>query len=112
MSELNFKSYQEQAATFASYNNINYPYFALVEEVGEFCGKIAKNMRGDRGAKETQELMQKEVGDILWNLSEICTLNGWSLEEIANQNIKKLTARKVLGTIKGDGDEREQQVGN
>lgn len=101
-----FKEYQAKAHTFATYGNMNYPYFALVEEVGEFCGKIAKNMRGDRSAEETQALMQKEVGDILWNLSEICTLNGWSLEQIAEQNIKKLSARQKNGVIKGDGDER------
>lgn len=101
-----FKQYQDKAHTFATYGNMNYPYFALVEEVGEFCGKIAKNMRGDRSAEETQALMQKEVGDILWNLSEICTLNGWSLSEIADKNIKKLTDRQEKGTIKGDGDAR------
>lgn len=106
MSELNFNSYQEQAATFATYSNINYPYFALVEEVGEFCGKIAKNMRGDRSAEETQAAMRKEAGDILWNLSEICTLNGWSLKEIAEENIKKLTDRAARDVIKGDGDSR------
>lgn len=106
MSELNFQSYQQQATAFATYGNLNYPYFALVEEVGEFCGKIAKNMRGDRSAEETKALMRKEAGDILWNLSEICTLNGWSLQDIAAENIKKLTDRAARDVIKGSGDER------
>lgn len=103
---MNMNEYQLEASTFATYNNMNYPYFALVEEVGEFCGKIAKNMRGDRSPEETQALMKKEAGDILWNLSEICTLNGWTLEEIAQQNLEKLRSRKERDLIKGDGDER------
>lgn len=106
MQDLNFNTYQQQAAVFATYGNLNYPYFALVEEVGEFCGKIAKNMRGDRSAEETKALMRKEAGDILWNLSEICTLNGWSLQEVAQENLDKLTDRANRDKIKGDGDER------
>lgn len=101
-----FKEYQDKACTFASYGNMNYPYFALVEEVGEFCGKIAKNMRGDRDQHETVELLKKEVGDILWNLAEICTINGWDLGELAAANISKLESRKERDVIKGDGDER------
>lgn len=106
MSELNFQTYQQQATVFATYGNLNYPYFALVEEVGEFCGKIAKNMRGDRSAEETKTCMRKEAGDILWNLSEICTLNGWNLQDIAQENLDKLTDRANRNKIRGDGDER------
>jgi hypothetical protein len=29
---------------------------------------------------------------------------GWSLEEVAQQNLDKLAARKVAGTIDGNGD--------
>lgn len=103
---MTFKDYQLVATTYANYGNINYPYFALVEEVGEFCGKIAKNMRGDRDAAETQDLMKKEVGDILWNLAEICSINGWDLGEIAIGNLEKLASRKERDVIRGDGDQR------
>lgn len=106
MQDLDFNSYQQQATVFATYGNLNYPYFALVEEVGEFCGKIAKNMRGDNSAEETQAAMRKEAGDILWNLSEICTLNGWSLKDIAQENLSKLESRAARGLIKGSGDDR------
>lgn len=106
MQDLNFQTYQQQATAYASYGNTNYPYFALVEEVGEFCGKIAKNMRGDRNAEETKALMRKEAGDILWNLSEICSLNGWSLQDIAQENLNKLADRAARDRIKGDGDVR------
>jgi hypothetical protein len=29
---------------------------------------------------------------------------GWSLEEVAQQNLEKLAARKQAGTIDGNGD--------
>ena len=103
---MKMNEYQAKASEFATYTNMNYPYFALIEEVGEFCGKIAKNMRGDRSHQETQAMMKKEAGDILWNLAEICTLNGWTLAEVASENIAKLESRKERDLIKGDGDVR------
>jgi NTP pyrophosphatase (non-canonical NTP hydrolase) len=103
---MKLNDYQKEATKFAGYSNMNYPYFALVEEVGEFCGKIAKNMRGDRSLEDTHALMKKEAGDILWNLSEICSINGWSLEDIAKENLAKLSSRKERDVIKGDGDVR------
>lgn len=103
---MKLNEYQVEASTFATYNNMNYPYFALVEEVGEFCGKIAKNMRGDTSYEDAQAKMKKEAGDILWNLSEICTLNGWTLEEIAQQNLEKLRSRKERDVVRGSGDDR------
>lgn len=101
---MNFKEYQDKATTFAAYPNINYPYFALVEEVGEFFGKIAKGLRKDE--RPCEEALKKELGDILWNLSEIASIRGWNLQEIAEGNISKLEARKEAGTIVGEGDER------
>jgi hypothetical protein len=29
---------------------------------------------------------------------------GWSLEDVAQQNLDKLAARKAIGTIDGNGD--------
>ena len=46
----------------------------------------------------------KEAGDILWQLSGLCHVMGWSLEDVAAKNLAKLAARKEAGTIDGDGD--------
>ena len=35
----------------------------------------------------------KELGDLLWFISEMCTARGWSLEDVMKLNIKKLRAR-------------------
>lgn len=117
--ELN--DYQKQAMTtcMPSSENFSYMFLNLVGEVGEFASKVAKAIRkgnaeishsklsriGDTDmlAKQEEELM-KEAGDCLWQLSGLCTVMGWSLEEVAQQNLDKLAARKVAGTIDGNGD--------
>ena len=50
------------------------------------------------------EELKKEAGDILWQLSGLCTVMDWSLEDIAQMNLDKLQARKAIGTIDGNGD--------
>ena len=53
--------------------------------------------------KQEKEL-KKEAGDVLWQLSGLCTIMGWSLEDVAQINLDKLSARKAVGTIDGNGD--------
>lgn len=108
---MNIDEYQTKAREFALYLNHDneedialYPFLALSEETGETCGKLAKSLRGD---KELQEYdLAKELGDVLWNLSECARQIGWRLSDVAQLNINKLSARKEADTIKGDGDDR------
>lgn len=122
--ELN--QYQEKAMTtcMPSSENFSYMFLNLVGEVGEFASKVAKEIRkenmcigvnstkrnehywfthdGDSYAKE--EELKKEAGDVLWQLSGLCSVMGWSLEDVAQMNLDKLAARKKAGTIVGSGD--------
>ena len=118
---MELKEYQERAMTtcMPSSNNFSYMFLNLVGEVGEFASKVAKAIRkgnaeisnsklsriGDTDmlAKQEDEL-KKEAGDILWQLSGLCSVMGWSLEDVAQQNLDKLAARKAVGTIDGNGD--------
>ncbi len=103
---MNFKDYQEKAWSFAlpSAQNHKYVYYGLIGEVGEFYGKEAKQVRD--GTNYDEAALKKELGDILWFVAGIATINGWDLNEIAEGNIKKLQARKEFGTIGGSGDNR------
>lgn len=123
--EITLNKYQDKAMTtcMASCKNISYMLLNLVGEVGEFSSKIAKLIRkgdatiggkclpnnlqtilkGDDFLNADIELM-KEAGDILWQLSGLCSVMGWSLEEVAQMNLDKLAARKAAGTIDGNGD--------
>ena len=50
--------------------------------------------------------LQKEAGDILWQLAGLCRVMGWSLEDIAQQNLDKLADCQRRGKIDGEGDNR------
>lgn len=122
---MELQTYQEKAMTtcMESSNNFSYMFLNLVGEVGELASKVAKEIRKgnlvigatampnkimpyvneDEWWAKEEELM-KEAGDILWQLSGLCSVMGWSLEEVAQMNLDKLAARKVAGTIDGNGD--------
>lgn len=121
--ELN--EYQKRAmeTCMPSCENISYMLLNLVGEVGEFSSKIAKHIRkgnmtiggkclpnglhttleGESWLNADIELM-KEAGDILWQLSGLCSVMGWELNDVAKMNLNKLAARKEAGTIDGSGD--------
>lgn len=120
--ELN--DYQERAMVtcMPTCNNASYMLLNMVGEVGEFASKIAKGIRkgemmikdnnlcldSKKVTKESFERMDEslmaEAGDILWQLSGLCTVMGWDLEKVAEYNLKKLSERKKNGTIAGNGD--------
>ena len=125
MKELTLKDYQEKAMTtcMESSNNFSYMFLNLVGEVGELASKVAKALRKetgmmdgpnfyyykyqDEGQSSSESLyaeLKKEAGDILWQLSGLCSVMGWSLEDVAQMNLDKLAARKAAGTIDGSGD--------
>lgn len=126
--ELNEYQKRAMSTCMPSCENISYMLLNLVGEVGEFASKVAKAVRKDQVKigwweegkeadendliptcsyfdwKEMDEELKKEAGDILWQLSGLCTVMGWSLEDIAQMNLDKLAARKKAGTIVGNGD--------
>lgn len=128
--ELNEYQKRAMSTCMPSCKNISYMLLNLVGEVGEFSSKIAKAIRKKQvsiggsssinrnylivrtNSPETidfdiltfDEELKKEAGDILWQLSGLCRVMGWSLEDVAQMNLDKLAARKEAGTIDGNGD--------
>ena len=80
----------------------------LVSEAGEVAGKVKKIFRDNKGmiSKITQQELAKELGDVLWYVSQLSTELGLSLDDIAVKNIEKLRSRKKRGKLKGSGDNR------
>jgi NTP pyrophosphatase (non-canonical NTP hydrolase) len=95
--ELAFKTALETA------KNPAYMVSNLTSEAGEVAGKYAKWIRD--GILD-EEGMQKEVGDVFWQIAGLATVMGWSLADIASQNLKKLAQRQINNTLKGSGDDR------
>lgn len=127
---LNFNEYQEKANSTALYMEniqpiidklptiadreritqaVSMSYTGLgMGESGEAQGNIKKMIRDDGGliSEERRNKLIKEMGDQLWYIAEACKLIDVPMNEVAEQNIKKLFSRKERGKLTGDGDER------
>lgn len=122
--ELSLKEYQRRAmeTCLPTADNFSYMMLNLVGEVGEFASKVAKAIRKDQLGIHKEDLHVKdsgrelfqdmdaelmaEAGDILWQLSGLCSVMGWSLDEVAEANLDKLANRKQRNVIDGNGDNR------
>ena len=124
--ELNEYQKRAMATCMSSCDNVTYMLLNLAAEVGEFAGKVAKARRRDEvifsrdgdmwwntnkiavaeGAEKLNAELKKEAGDILWQLSGLCHVMGWELEDVATGNLDKLASRQQRGVIDGNGDNR------
>jgi NTP pyrophosphatase (non-canonical NTP hydrolase) len=113
MKRIDFKQYQDFTHTtniLPSDKTEQYLMTGLASEVGELCSNYAKRLR-DVDDETTSKInyilrQEQELGDICWFISEICTLYELRLDEVAQENMKKLKDRQKRDKIKGDGDDR------
>ena len=110
---LDFTTYQKGARSTAVYpgkgeGNWTYPALGLAGETGEICEKLKKAIRDDGGKVNAERLalLSKELGDVLWYIAALSTELGLDMEQIAQQNLDKLAARKSANKLHGDGDNR------
>jgi NTP pyrophosphatase (non-canonical NTP hydrolase) len=110
---MNFKEYQEETGKTAVYPKIGgvgilYPVLGLCGESGEVAEKLKKVFRDNKGIidDDTKNAIEKELGDVLWYISECCTSLKLDLETVALKNIEKLQERKKNNTLHGSGDNR------
>lgn len=88
------KEYQEfckQGHSPAIAGNPLYYTTGLAGETGEVCELVKKSAR-DSILIDTKALI-KELGDVLWYLTNIASIYGITLQEIIDGNIAKLKAR-------------------
>ncbi len=109
---MNFKEYQQRSLTTALYpdrgSNFIYPTLGLCGEAGEVSEKIKKVVRDRQGVIDDQVRAEisKELGDVLWYVSQLATELGLSLDAIAEDNLEKLASRKNRNMLQGSGDNR------
>ena len=80
------KTRQEELANYA---------LGMVCEAGE-AGDIIKKVVYHNHALNDID-MKKELGDVLWYIANLCTVLGYSLEDVATMNIEKLKKRYPNG---------------
>tara|TARA_B100000886_G_scaffold130557_1_gene88013 strand:- start:2318 stop:2647 length:330 start_codon:yes stop_codon:yes gene_type:complete len=109
---MDFKTYQKKARETAQYPNLGsnyiYPTLGLVGESGEVAEKVKKVIRDKEGLfdNESKKNIKKELGDVLWYISNLCTELDFNMDDIALQNLEKLKLRAAKGKISGSGDDR------
>jgi NTP pyrophosphatase (non-canonical NTP hydrolase) len=105
-----FNAYAAEQAKTAIYPQemIAYPFLGLAGETGEVSELAKKCIRDENGvwSDERKDKLKKELGDVLWYLSEIARRTGLSLEDIATTNVEKLRSRQERGVLKGSGNDR------
>ncbi len=109
---MDFATYQKESRKTATYPKIGYnfvyPALGLAGESGEVVEKIKKLIRDKNGVvdEKVKQEITKELGDVLWYLSQLATELNLSLDEIVHENLRKLFSRKERNMIHGDGDNR------
>lgn len=109
---MNFTQYQEQARQTAIYpdvgNNLWYPTLGLAGESGEVAEKVKKVYRDDNGNLTLEKKLElvKELGDVLWYVSNIASEIKYNLDTIARFNLDKLNKRVTDNVVHGSGDNR------
>ena len=109
---MDFDTYQLNARKTAIYPNIGsnniYPTLGLVGEAGEIAEKVKKVIRDKNGIFDidSKEGIKKEIGDVLWYLSNLCDEFNFALSDVAKENLEKLRLRSSTGNISGSGDDR------
>ena len=82
--------YQRAAVSTAIYKKehaVIYPALGLAAEAGEVANKVKKILRD---GKFDREAIADEVGDCMWYIAALCRDLNIDMQDIANNNIKKL----------------------
>lgn len=109
---MTLNEYQEAASVTARYpnrgTNLTYAVLGLCGETGEIAEKLKKLGRDRGGVMDDawREEMKKELGDVLWYLSQAAFELGYDFESVGQLNVEKLRSRMDRGKLHGDGDNR------
>lgn len=113
---MDMNEYQMQAGKTAIYpdahigsiKGISYTGIGLAEEAGEVAGHIKRILRDDEQqlTDERKVAILKELGDVLWYVSQLASELNTPLSVVASFNIAKLKERKETGKLQGEGSDR------
>lgn len=119
--ELNEYQRRAMSTCMPSCENFGYMMLGLGGEMGELMGKAAKHIRKgeavinhnqflpmhpDGLSAEAKAALKAEAGDCFWMLAGLCSVMGWTMEEVCQGNLDKLADRAARGVIDGNGDNR------
>ncbi len=87
------------------------PYYGILGlcgETGEVAEKLKKIKRDKQGVFDDASKAEiiKELGDVVWYVTNIAQSLGSNLEEVMSVNIEKVNSRRERGVMNGSGDNR------
>lgn len=92
---MTLNEYQDLAARtinkdMSCYEILMHSLHEISVECGEIHGHFQKLYQGH---KLDEDALMLEVGDLLWGIAELCTVNSWNLADVAQANVEKLKKR-------------------
>jgi len=96
MNEAQYLQMTWDTATPLTRQNGNYLTMGLISEVGEIADL---RKRFEKGTPYETESMALEIGDVLWYLTRLADIHGYTMEQIRDLNAAKLRARQQAGTL-------------
>jgi len=109
---MTFNEYQiksKETAKFPDKENIFiFATLGMMGEAGEVSEKIKKVWRDKNKVfnEEDREEIKKELGDVLWYMSQLASEIGIELDDVATNNINKTQSRIARNVLHGSGDNR------
>ncbi|MAJ97450.1 hypothetical protein CL644_01060 [bacterium] len=110
---MEMNEYQDKASETAIFEHddvdeLIYTALGLAGETGEVVEKIKKIYRNDKGVISEDKVndLKREMGDVLWYLSQMARVLGVTLEDVAQENVKKLQDRQNRNVLATEGDDR------
>lgn len=85
-------------------------FLGLTGEAGEAAEKAKKENRDHSGHEfqdaDRNHAIMLELGDVLWYVATTASRIGYTLQDVAQENINKVYSRQERDMIHGSGDNR------
>lgn len=86
---MNIKEFQQNIEAAATFNNPLTPYFSAMGSLGFIAQTIADAQAGRCTPAEEQSDNKVNIRRLLVDIADICSLNGWDMEQIAEEAIQE-----------------------
>lgn len=87
---------------------LNCAALGVAGEAGEVADLVKKIQH--HGIPMDEARLRKEFGDVLWYIAHACNVMGWTLEDLAKDNIGKLLLRYPNGFTTADSIKRADVI--
>ena len=103
---MKLSEYQDFTPSTNLVPTLDHVFAGLMAEAGEVAGVYQKYARKDFDETEKMSRLVKEIGGLMWYLSELANLEGIDLEAVLEINKDILLSRQKRVALQGDGDNR------